>query len=188
MRTTLSTLALCIAAFAFAQPASAATIVVGVNSYAHSCYNAAVAGDAAQIAICNQALSEVLTPRDRAATLINRSALKIEVGDYQGGLADCENSIRHFNTLGEAYLNRGVALRALGRNQEAIEALNQSIEVGLLRPQLAYYDRAMAEEDIGKIADAYHDYKTALELAPNFSLAAEQVKRFKITQVPDSQA
>jgi tetratricopeptide (TPR) repeat protein len=182
MRTTLFALLFTAAgAWALAQSASGATIVIGVNGSAQDCYDAAKADDPRGMPVCNTALIESLTPRDRAATLINRSALKIMTGDKNGGLADCDESIRTFPRFGEAYLNRGVALRALGHPQESIAALDKAIEASLIRPQLAYFDRALAEEDIGDVAGAYHDYKLALELEPGFQLAAEELKRFKIT-------
>jgi tetratricopeptide (TPR) repeat protein len=186
MRTTLSALILCsVSAFALSLPASAATIVIGVNGSAHGCYEAAKAGDTKGIDTCNVALNEPLLPHDRAATLINRSALKILSGDAKGGLADCDASIGIYTGLGEAYLNRGVALRSLGRGEEAIAALDKGIEMGLIRPQLAYYDRAMAKEDMGDIAGAYHDYQTAVSLAPDFTLAHQQLKRFRIVSTQD---
>jgi tetratricopeptide (TPR) repeat protein len=182
MYTKLSAVVFCIASvLAFAQPASAATIVIGVNGSAQACYWAARGQDTTGLKICATALSEKLTPRDRAATLINRSALLIKALDYRGGLADCDESIRTYPSLGEAYLNRGVSLRELGELQASIEALNRGLEVGLNRPQLAYYDLAMAKEDLGDTKGAYHDYKTALQLEPDFALAAEQLRRFLVT-------
>lgn len=187
MRRTLSALIFCTAsAFVFSQPAFAATMVIGVNGSAKGCYDAAKAGDPHGIDTCNFALTQPLLPHDRAATLINRSALKIESGEHKSGLADCDESIRTFPNLGEAYLNRGVALRALGRQQEAIQALSKGIDIGLTRPQLAYFDRALAEEDVGDVAGAYHDYKMALQLEPGFALAATQLTRFKIMSQPNS--
>jgi len=182
MRTKLSALLLstaCVIGFSLA--ASAATTVLGVNGAAQACYEAAKADDARGLNVCSAALKENLTSRDRAATLINRSALRILKGDLKGGIADCDESIKTHKGLGEAYLNRGVALRELGQPNEAIEALNQSLEAGLRRPQLAYFDRALAKEDLGDAQGAYHDYKRALELAPDFKLAADQLKRFRVT-------
>jgi tetratricopeptide (TPR) repeat protein len=156
-------------------------MVLGVNGAPQACYEAARADDARGLNVCSTALKEKLSTRDRAATLINRSALRILKGDLKGGIADCDESIKLHDGLGEAYLNRGVALRELGQPNEAIEALNKSIEAGLRRPQLAYFDRALAREDIGDAKGAYRDYKKALELAPDFTLAAEQLKRFRVS-------
>lgn len=186
MRTTLSAFILCICALVLSQHASAATKVIGVNGQARTCYVMAKAEDARGISMCTSALDEPLTARDRAATFINRSALRIMVGDNHGALSDCDESIRHFAWLGESYLNRGVALRALGQPQESIAVLTKAIEVGLLRPQLAYYDRAMAKEDVGDTAGAYRDYKAALDMEPGFKMAAEQLKRFRVIVIPDS--
>ncbi len=191
MRTTLSAIIFCtvfISVFSLSQSASAATMVIGVNGSSHGCYDAANIGDPNGIQTCNAALSEPLLPHDRAATLINRSALRIETGDYKGGLADCDESIRIFAGLGEAELNRGVALRAMGHPRAALEAFDKAIDIGLIRPQLAYYDRALADEDVGDVAGAYHDYKMALQLEPGFGLAASQLTRFKITITPNTPA
>jgi tetratricopeptide (TPR) repeat protein len=182
MHTKLSTFVLCIACVAaFTLPVSAATIVIGVNGSAQACYWAAKGQDTSGLKVCATALNEKLTPRDRAATLINRSALLIKAFDNRGGLADCDESIRTYPSLGEAYLNRGVALRELGEINASIEALDKGLAVGLNRPQLAYYDRAIAKEDLGDAKGAYQDYKMALQLAPDFQLAAEQLKRFRVT-------
>ncbi len=181
MLTKLSAFVICITSvLAFSLPASAATVVIGVNGAAHACYWAAKGQDTTALKVCTTALGEKLSPRDRAATLINRSALLIKALDYRGGLADCDESIRTFPNLGEAYLNRGVALRELGDVKASIEALDKGLKVGLLRPQLAYYDRAMAREDLGDVNGAYHDYQRALKLEPDFGLAAEQLKRFRV--------
>ena len=170
---------LCALAFAHSE-ARAATLVIGVNTYAQDCYSAARAENPSGLSVCNLALNEPLSLRDRAATFINRSALRILSGDKQGGLADCDASIRTFDGLSEAYLNRGVALQALGQPDAAIIALNKSLELGLSRPQLGYYDRAMAKEDVGDVVGAYRDYKAALQASPEFSLAADQLRRFKV--------
>lgn len=182
MRTTLSALLLSTACvFAFALPATGATIVIGVNDAAQECYRAAKAEDPRGLPVCNSALTQQLTARDRAATLINRGAIRFAAHDYQGGLTDSEASIKTYDRLGEAYLNRGAALRELGQPGEAIEAFNKSIEIGFGRLPLAYFDRGMAKEDMGDVKGAYRDYKKALELSPDFQHAAEQLKRFRVT-------
>ena len=78
-------------------------------------------------------------------------------------------------------LNRGVALLALKRAEEALGPINQSIEIGFDKLYLAYFNRAMAKEDLGDIKGAYEDYRKALELEPNFVLAANELKRFRVT-------
>jgi tetratricopeptide (TPR) repeat protein len=160
--------------------ASAATLVIPVNNSALACYRAAKDRDTTALGVCAYALTLDLSVRDRAATLINRSALRILKGDFAGGIADCDASIATYGGLGEAHLNRGVALRETGRPQEALLAIETSIKVGLKRPELGYYDRALTKEDLGDIKGAYHDLKKALEVAPDFREAADQLKRYRL--------
>ncbi|MGQ0741919.1 MAG: tetratricopeptide repeat protein [Alphaproteobacteria bacterium] len=181
MRKTMFPLALITACvLAPSPPASGATLVVTVNSSAQDCYWAARARDTTAVGVCTFALKSDLMPRDRAATLINRSALRILKGDLEGGVADCEESIATYDRLGEAHLNRAVALREMGRPREALEAVNMSIKVGLRQPQLGYYDRALAKEDLGDVKGAYLDLKKALEIAPGWEPALLQLKRFRV--------
>ena len=48
----------------------------------------------------------------------------------------------------------------------------------------AYDNRGVAEFYMGRIKESYYDYKKALEIAPNFTPAAEQLKNFVVTRVP----
>jgi len=161
------------------QAAFAQTIEISVQGAARDCYLAAQARDVKAIAVCDHALKfESLSARDRASTLTNRSALRIQAGDLRGALADNEQSIQIFDGLAVAYLNRGVALTALGQAGEAIASLNRCIEIGFAQPELAYYDRALAKENVGDIEGAYQDFKKALEVAPGFKAAEDQIRRF----------
>lgn len=159
--------------------ASAETIEISVQGEARDCFLGAQARNVKAIPVCDRALkAEALSPRDRAATLTNRSALKIQTGDLSGALADTDESIQVFDGLAVTYLNRGVALTALGQAKEAIATLNTCIDLGFAQPELAYYDRALAKENAGDIAGAYSDFRTALAVAPDFKPAEEQIKRF----------
>lgn len=181
MRTKLSLLLISTACLCLlALPASAATMVLGINTAAQDCYRAAATEHPGGIPVCTYALTQDLSKRDRAATFINRGALRFVQKNYQTAIEDSEAAIKTYPRLGEAYLNRGAAMRELGDPALAIQSLDESIRMGFGRLQLAYYDRGMAKEDIGDIKGAYLDYKKALELAPNFKLAADQLKRFKI--------
>ena len=168
--------------FAFAAPVQAATIVVG-GGLAEDCYKASddLRRDAVQICTLALEANAPMSRRDRAATYINRGYALLYAGKYQDAMRDCETSMRLAPELGEAYLNRGVALLALKRAEEALGPINQSIEIGFDKLYLAYFNRAMAKEDLGDIKGAYEDYRKALELEPNFVLAANELKRFRVT-------
>jgi tetratricopeptide (TPR) repeat protein len=185
MRTTLL-LSACLvaAAFAVAPAATASTIVLGTGP-ATACYRAAEYGRGVDTSACDRALEEPMVNHDRAATYVNRSVLKLRANDAKGALADCEMSIRIDSQMGEAFVNRGAALISLGRPQEAIESLSHGIALGAHKLHYAYYDRAMAREDMGDIKGAYEDYKRALEISSGFKEAADQLRRFRL--VPKSQ-
>jgi len=169
------------AVIAAALPAKAVVLVVGGGAGAQ-CYSTAEFGDPFEaFDICTKALAnQEMSVRDRAATYINRSVIRLRVHDYSGAITDCDLSIARYPSLGEAFVNRGAALINLNKPQEALEALNKAIELGLDKVHLAYYNRGLAREKLNDSSGAYNDYKKALELDPTFTLAAEELKRFSV--------
>lgn len=163
-------------------PARAVVLVIG-NGAGPQCYATAELGDPfAAFDICTRALGEKDMPvRDIAATYINRSVVRLRVHDYLGALSDCESSITRYPNFGEAYVNRGAALLNLDMPQQALDSLNTAIRIGLDKVHLAYYNRGLAKEKLNDARGAYDDYKKALELDPEFTLAAEELKRFTVT-------
>jgi len=152
---------------ASAGPSQAVTIVIG-GGLATECYATAEYGDAfTAFDICTRALSnQALSVRDRAATYVNRS--------------DCDQSIQRWPQLSEPYVNRGAALINMDRPQEALRDLDTAITRGLEKIHLAYYNRGLAKEKLNNARGAYEDYRKALELDPNFTLASEQLQRFLV--------
>jgi hypothetical protein len=51
-------------------------------------------------------------------------------------------------------------------------------------PHIGYYDRAVAEQLLGRYKEAYYDYKKVLELEPSFAIASERLKDFTVIRVP----
>jgi tetratricopeptide (TPR) repeat protein len=179
--------ALCTAGVAAAVPTLAAETVVG-QGLAQSCYQSAEFGGDPETGIpdCTGALNnEVLSPRDRAATFINRGILRARNKNTDGAFADYNIAIGMMPNVGEAYVDRGAAYIAIRRYKEALADLNKGIALGSTSLHLAYYDRAIADEALGDIKGAYEDYKQALVLMPNFAPALEQLKRFKVISKPD---
>jgi tetratricopeptide (TPR) repeat protein len=82
--------------------------------------------------------------------------------------------------LSEPYVNRGAALINMDRPQEALRDLDTAITRGLEKIHLAYYNRGLAKEKLNNARGAYEDYRKALELDPNFTLASEQLQRFLV--------
>jgi len=166
---------------ASAGPSQAVTIVIG-GGLATECYATAEYGDAfTAFDICTRALSnQALSVRDRAATYVNRSVIRLRVRDYSGAVADCDQSIQRWPQLSEPYVNRGAALINMDRAQEALRDLDTAITKGLEKVHLAYYNRGLAKEKLNDARGAYADYRKALELDPNFTLASEQLQRFLV--------
>ena len=167
---------------ASAGPSQAVTIVIG-GGLATECYATAEYGDAfTAFDICTRALSnQALSVRDRAATYVNRSVIRLRVRDYSGAVADCDQSIQRWPQLSEPYVNRGAALINMDRAQEALRDLDTAITKGLEKVHLAYYNRGLAKEKLNDARGAYDDYRKALELDPTFTMAAEELKRFSVT-------
>ncbi|HVZ92137.1 MAG TPA: hypothetical protein VG843_10835 [Rhizomicrobium sp.] len=161
--------------------ASAAVTVLGPGP-AQECYRIAEDGGDIHEGIdrCTFALATALSAQDRAATLVNRGVLRLAAHDNERAMSDINDGIAIDPELGDAYVDRGAAGIALGRYDEALADLNKGIALGPHRPQIAYYDRAIINERNGDIRAAYNDYKKALEIAPDFAPAADELKRFRV--------
>ena len=169
-------------AFVAASQAQAAVTVLGTG-VARSCYEAAEYGGSPHdgIAECTFALDEAALPiADRAATYINRGILKSRSDDPNGALDDYNRGLAIGPSLGEGYVDRGAVMILFQRYDEALADIDKGLGIGAKKPEIAYYDRAIADEALGNVRGAYEDYKKAVELAPDFTLASDQLARFKV--------
>jgi tetratricopeptide (TPR) repeat protein len=172
-----------IAMAALAAPQAQAAVTVLGNGIGQSCYEAAEFGGSAHdgIAECSLALDESAMPiSDRAATFINRGILKSRNDDPNGALDDYNRGLAIGPNLGEGYVDRGAVMILFQRYDEALKDIDKGIGMGAKKPEIAYYDRAIVDEALGNVRGAYEDYKKAVELAPDFTLAADQLSRFKV--------
>ena len=175
--------ALVAAAFAFSPDANAAVTVIGAGS-ASLCYDGAEnGGDPGQyIAYCNEALTGYLSVRDRAATFINRGVLRLDLNEANAALADFDAGLGLDPNLGEGYIDRGASLIMKREFAEAVKSIDKGIGLGARRPAFAYFDRAIADEGLGDIPTAYKDYQQALVVQPDFTMASDELKRFKVVR------
>jgi tetratricopeptide (TPR) repeat protein len=134
------------------------------------------------IARCSFALNTTLPVSDRAATYVNRGVIHLGLHEDAEAMRDIDAGIALDPVLGDGYVDRGAALMSLGRYDEALTDLNKGIALNPNRPHIAYYDRAVVYEHNGDIRSAYRDYKKALELEPGFTLAAGELKRFRVVK------
>lgn len=174
-------------AIAGAGSSEAAVTVLG-NGVAHSCFEFAEYGGNPTdgIRTCTFALEqETLSVRDRAATFVNRGILRGRKDDAEGALADYDRGLGMDAALAEGYVDRGAAMIALRRYDDAVAEISKGISLGANRMQIAYYDRGIADEALGNIRAAYEDYKKAVEIQPDFQLARDELSRFRVVRHGD---
>ncbi|MEZ5939382.1 MAG: tetratricopeptide repeat protein [Hyphomonadaceae bacterium] len=180
-----------LAAALAATPAQAAVTVVG-GGMARDCYEAVDEGGqiGPALEMCNLALEqERLTRRDRAATLVNRGILRMRQASFEAAMRDYEESLRLEPNLMEAQVNLGAALYGLKRYPEALVALNEGIKSEDLKARaVAYYNRALTQEHLGQVEEAYYDFKQALALDPDFDDASRQLDRFQVVASPSPES
>jgi tetratricopeptide (TPR) repeat protein len=167
---------------AWATPSESAVTVLG-GGMARECSVAALKGesDLRHEAVCTQALdSEMLSPRDRAGTYVNRGVLKLRRKEFAAAKWDFYRAIETKPDLGEAYVNRGAAAIGSHRYAEGLADVNKALQLGVEEPEKAYYNRALAYEGLDDMKAAYFDYQKALELAPDWDRPKQELARFTI--------
>jgi len=170
-------------------PAAAQAISVMGGGIARDCYRAVEYGDVQvtrAIYICDLALDkENLRARDRAATYTNRGILYMRADNNVRAVSDFRKSIAVMPALKQANINLGAALFNLKQYAEAMAALNIGIGTEELEARaIGFYNRALTHERLGNLQGAYDDFRSALEIKPDFPQASAQLARF--TVVPAS--
>ena len=183
----MAALALIVLAFLPAAFAQYAAQVFG-SGYARDCYEAVKdrKHDAVKaLQTCDVALEqEQISERNRAATHVNRGILFMRGGQHDRAMADYRKGLVIAPGMPEAEINLGAALYYLGRFEEAVAALDRGIAVeNIVARAAAYYNRAIALEQLGRVEQAYSDYKTALRLDPDLAPAQRQLQRFRLVPV-----
>lgn len=164
-------------------PAQSQTIVSRGYGLAHDCFIIAKVGHDPRggVDACDQALrEEMLNTKDKAATHDNRGVMLDLLGKTGPATDDFNAAIRLDPTLGDPYVNLGSMLIKARRLDEALVNINKGLELGMSFPHIGYYDRAVAEQLMGRYREAYFDYKKVLELEPHFEQASEHLKDFTV--------
>ncbi|MEL6782181.1 MAG: tetratricopeptide repeat protein [Pseudomonadota bacterium] len=176
--------ALALAAPFFAPAATAQVFVIG-SGLGAECYDAAKSGRLSPtiaVDMCTRALrEEMMTKSNRAATYVNRGVLYMRDGDYEKALADYEDAERLDGEQGAIYLNRGAAYIYQRDFDSALGPLDKAIALDTQDLYAAHYNRAIARENTGDVEGAYYDFKAALDLRPDWTLAQQQLARFTVT-------
>ena len=176
-----------VAVVAAAGPAAAAVSILG-GGMGRECYLAAESGhpDRDGVEVCTRALNEEsLSLADRAATFVNRGIVRMQAKQLNDAIADFDAAIRTRPQTAEAYVNKGIALVHLGnRDADAVALLTSGLERGPARPEIAYYVRGIANEQLGAAREAYADYTRAVELKPGWAEPLAQLERFTVKRKP----
>jgi tetratricopeptide (TPR) repeat protein len=172
--------------------AQAQVSVSAGNDLARSCYTAALTSTYSKMAAgdgignCNAALAGPLSAKDRAATFDNRGILFEAKRNYSDAWDDFNRSIKLNEKLGDAWINRGVARIRLNQPEDALTDIQKGMSLGPAMLQIGYYDLGVAEESLGKLTDAYNDFKRSLAVDPEFTPASDELKNFVVARAPAS--
>ncbi len=173
-----------VAVLAGAGMAGASTLVIG-NGAAKECSDAALNGksDSHAVLACTTALEvETLNFRDRARTYVNRGVLQMRQRQFGAARADFDEATGIDPNLGEAYVNRGASLVGEARFKEGVEQIDKGLALGVKDPEKAFYNRGLADEALGDLRAAYHDYSRAAELKPDWPAPKVELARFSVRQ------
>ena len=166
-------------------PAAASVVVLGTSD-ARLCFEAAdspLMPQARDMQRCNDALAVgSLSNYETVATHVNRGILRLRRGLSDEAIADFDAAMTLDPNQPEAYLNKGAALIRRENPAEAAQLFTMALEHNTQRPALAHYGRAVANEALGNVREAYQDYRMASQLAPHWSAPRDDLQRFRVVQ------
>jgi tetratricopeptide (TPR) repeat protein len=134
-------------------------------------------------ALCDRALeTEQLSQHDLAATLVNRGITALRVREGNSALTDFNAALRQDPAFSAAFLNRSGAYLLLGRYLDAKIDADTALGIGLTQDEwAAHFNKGVALENLGQIADAYASFQRAAALAPTQEVVMTELARFRKT-------
>lgn len=163
--------------------AAQSVTILGDSGDARECYFAAQiavqmqSASRSEVETCNNALQQNLHLRDRAATLINRGILHVALEEYQKAIDDYATAERLYPEFGAIHVNRGNLFFMSQAYDGAIVEYNKALAMGLRQESVAYLNRGMAYEKLGRLLEAKTDYQQAIELSPEWHVAQSKLDR-----------
>ncbi|MFT5573533.1 MAG: tetratricopeptide (TPR) repeat protein [Cryomorphaceae bacterium] len=169
----------------FSQLTAAQNVTMfGGSSLAKDCYRfsqtAAMTSTASttDIEVCTKAIFDGgLNKKDLVATYVNRGIIHMAMEHYQAAARDYNKALGMSDDVGEAYVNRGNLWFVASRFKEAIADYDKSIEFGVEKTHVAFLNRGMAYEQMGKLEEAKSDYQVALEALEDWPAAQKRLQR-----------
>lgn len=123
-----------------------------------------------------------LKRRDRAATYVNRGILQMARENYQKAFDDYHRALALMPELPEAFVCRGNVFYLSGKYKRAIEDYSKALQFNLSKNHIAHLNRGMAYEKLDEYSHAEENYRRALELMPEWSLAQLKLDRLLAKQ------
>ena len=177
-----SILAVGAAAVIATYPASAQVKALG-GSFAQGCYHAAAEPRATleTLTTCNRAFDrENLSYDERFATYVNRGILKMIRSEYVAALTDFDSAVAMSPKRPEGWLNMAILRFKQGDSAAALPLFDRALELGTRVPEIAYYGRGLAHEDMGNIPAAYSDLRRAVSLRPGWNEPMRDLARYRV--------
>ncbi|MGB5963627.1 MAG: tetratricopeptide repeat protein [Coleofasciculaceae cyanobacterium] len=109
-------------------------------------------------------------PSDRARLQFELGILLDAAKEYEEAIASYDQSLQIKPDDNKAWVNRGNALRHLGRFEEAIASYDKSVEIKPDKDE-AWYNRGMVLRSLGRFEEAISSYDQALKLKPDYYYA-----------------
>jgi tetratricopeptide (TPR) repeat protein len=103
-------------------------------------------------------------------------------GDFANAQRDFDLAVKIKPNLGEAWVNRGASQIGQRRYAESLPDINKGLELGVVEPHKAYFNRALAYEGLENAKAAYLDYQQAVALAPEWDAPKRELARFTVTR------
>ena len=179
-------LAVSAAALSATLPASAsaspAVTTLG-GSFAEGCYQAARKRNASMdtLRTCDYAVAaQPLNAQDTLATYVNRGILRMIRSNYAGADADFTAAAAMDPARSEPWLNLATLRLKQGKSAEALPLFTKAIDLGIEEPEIAYFGRGLAHEDVGNLKAAYADLRRAAELSPTWGEPAKELARYQV--------
>ena len=162
-------------------PAFGQALSVFGQSDGSLCYEQSRDGSSPEAALvtCTRALAGVMTDTERAYTHVNRSINHNLLGNFDDALADIEAAFDLVPELPEAYLSRGNTYYLQHHHADAIAEYTTALELEVSDAHKAYFNRALAYEELKEYEKAYRDFKSALQERSSFKPAQERIELYK---------
>jgi Flp pilus assembly protein TadD len=163
-------------------PASAGIMTIG-GSFAEGCFKAAEQHNTTleSLSTCDRAFTDqALSAEDRLATHVNRGIVRMLRNDFAPAQSDFDTAMQMNPKRSEPYLNMAILQFRQGRSADAVPLFSKAIELGTEMPEVAYYGRGLANEDVGNVRAAYADLRRAASLKPGWDAPRRDLARYQV--------